>query len=385
MTNILFISPIDLDSQGGMQTSSKNMIVGLSDAGCKITIVLPAGSKWKSYRETKYYTLPASGFKLDPWYGFWFLWSNKKAIQKIISERGIDIIHIPHFDITASWVYLLKKWFAIPIVITVHGSLLNLPDYCKWKWSITEPARQILRVIPVILFEKKSIGLADKVIVVSESLSCIRKDSIVVPNAIECKLFNPNVIAVRSASARYLIICSGRISPEKGQDVLIKAVAWLPKELRDDIIVLLIGSDYPGLMQKLYRLADELNVQNIKYIPSLPYSLMPRYYKAADIIVVPSREESFGMVVLENLAMGNIIIASGVGGIPELIRDGYNGYLVEPDNPVQLAEKITDVLTSDAESMLAIRKHAIESSQKYSVESISKKIIEIYQNLLTSL
>ena len=99
-----------------------------------------------------------------------------------------------------------------------------------------------------------------------------------------------------------------------------------------------------------------------------------------DLIVQPSLSETFGIAILENMSLGNVIIASSVGGIPEIIDDGINGLLVPPANPEFLADKIIVALT-DTELREKIKRNAPIKASRFDIS----KITDRYESLLSDL
>lgn len=380
---VLVIFPFDLAGQGGAETASTTLIRGLAAAHQDLIVISPESSAWVPPANVVNIPLPFKRIN-DPWTGLLFLYRNKWAIFETVWNQHVDLIHVPYFDIPASLPYTLKKWFPkVPLVITVHGAITNQHEYCRWHWSWKEPIRQSLRVRPLLYFEKKSIAAADKVIVISNSLSFVREDAVIIPDAVDLDLFNPNIKPALIRWKKYLVICSARLSPEKGQDILIRALSFVPEQIRKDIGVIFIGNDYLTLKKELTTLAINLGVESrIAFLDPKPYAEMPGIYKAANIIVVPSRQESLGMVIIENLALGNIVIASAVGGIPEIIQNGENGWLVSPDNPKELAEIITLVLKYP-ERNIPIKKNAIETAKKYSIESVTEQTFAVYREAVS--
>ena len=178
-----------------------------------------------------------------------------------------------------------------------------------------------------------------------------------------------------------MVICPGRISPEKGQQVLIEALPRIPKEIRDNLMVLFVGNDHLKSSISLLKRSRDLDINRyVGFFGASDHTNMPVLYKSADVIVVPSLVESFGLVVLENLALGNVVVASNVGGIPELIADGVNGLLVPPGNPEELAKAIVRVLT-DTELRDRIKQNGPASAEKYNV----KNIIPLYDALISEM
>lgn len=152
-----------------------------------------------------------------------------------------------------------------------------------------------------------------------------------------------------------VIVCPGRLYPTKGQDVLIRALACLKSEGVTPQSRF-VGT---GLQLNVYQeLSAELGVsEQCTFVGAVPHAEMYREMAAAAFTIVPSRSEAFGLVNVESMSVGTPVIASAVGGIPEIIRDGVDGFLVPPDDPEALAEKIK-LLLSDPELREQMGKNA---------------------------
>lgn len=194
----------------------------------------------------------------------------------------------------------------------------------------------------------------------------------VVPNGIDCERFRPATDGERPAAitgdARLRVVFVGRMTAEKGPDVLIRAAERLG---RPDLEVLLVGSrgfarDAPlsPYEQELRRLAGEATAASgagIRFEPFVDRSALPALLRSADLLVVPSRwAEPSGLTAAEGLATGLPVIVSRVGGLPDVV--GSAGVLVEPDDPAALAEAIA-VLADDAEA----RKRMSERARAHAV------------------
>jgi glycosyltransferase involved in cell wall biosynthesis len=136
------------------------------------------------------------------------------------------------------------------------------------------------------------------------------------------------------------IVCAGRLYPSKGQDVLLRALALEPS------VHVSFAGDGPA-RATLVALAAELGVlDRCHFLGAIPRALIPALMARAVVTVVPSRDEAFGLVNIESLAVGTPVVASRVGGIPEIVRDGVEGLLVPPDDPAALAKAIHRILES---------------------------------------
>lgn len=149
-----------------------------------------------------------------------------------------------------------------------------------------------------------------------------------------------------------VILFVGRIQPLKGPDVAIRALHALG---RPDARLLIVGgasgTEGDGEMERAHQLVDELGLHDrVEFVLPQPHHILSTYYRAADVVIVPSRSESFGLVALEAAACGIPVVASAVGGLLSLVDHGETGFLVPQRDPVLFAKAIARVLD---EPMLA--------------------------------
>jgi glycosyltransferase involved in cell wall biosynthesis len=166
------------------------------------------------------------------------------------------------------------------------------------------------------------------------------------------------------------VICVGRLHPSKGQDVLIRAAALLKArvpELRVDFVG--DGPSRPDCLQ----LSRELGVQDICTFPgTLPHGEVLARMAGAAVTAVPSRAEAFGYVNLESLAVGTPVVASAVDGIVDLFHDGEEGYLVPPDDPATLADRLATLLT-DRELRTAMSEKARKRASRFELSKVIRE------------
>lgn len=150
-------------------------------------------------------------------------------------------------------------------------------------------------------------------------------------------------MAIKAASDRDdTIICAARLSESKGQDVLISALA-LGQGLLASINAEFLGEGQ--MVESLRRLAREKGVASrCHFVGRVSHEEVLARMSRAKVTVVPSRREAFGLVNIESMAVGTPLVASRVDGIPEIVRDGVDGYLVPSDDPKALAEKLGLIL-----------------------------------------
>jgi D-inositol-3-phosphate glycosyltransferase len=187
-----------------------------------------------------------------------------------------------------------------------------------------------------------------------------------------------------------MVLFVGRIEPLKGVDTLIQAMSCLQlKEKNRPVHLAIIGGD-PGAspeemtveMARLQKLCDDLMVdQTVVFLGKRDQDKLPYYYSAAELVVMPSHYESFGMVALEAMACGTPVIASEVGGLAYLVRDGETGFTIPDQEPEELCDKISWLL-NDKELHETMSARAVEYAQDYAWEKIAKQIVEVYEGLV---
>jgi D-inositol-3-phosphate glycosyltransferase len=181
-----------------------------------------------------------------------------------------------------------------------------------------------------------------------------------------------------------VVLFIGRIEPLKGIDKLMKAIARLDNH-KSKRLIILGGDEYSSKQVKeLKRLARELAIEkSVIYNGSVKQEKLPLFYSCADVCVVPSYYETFGLVTLESLACGTPVVATDVGAAGSVIEDGRNGYLVKNNDPENLAEKIGRALSRIDEN-LKDKKSIRETVKHYSWSNIARDILKKYQRVVES-
>ena len=178
------------------------------------------------------------------------------------------------------------------------------------------------------------------------------------------------------------VLFVGRIQPLKGPDVAIRALAALE---RPDAQLAIVGgsSGRNGDVQasEARALVDELGLHDqVHFIEPKPHHILSTWYRAADVGLVPSRSESFGLVALEAAACGVPVVASAVGGLLSLVDDGETGYLIEGRKPADYADAMRTIL-NDSELAASMGKAAVERAKAYTWRAAAERLRDVYADL----
>ncbi|MEM3615531.1 MAG: glycosyltransferase family 4 protein [Candidatus Methanomethylicia archaeon] len=310
----------------------------------------------------------------------------KDIINRLILSYGaivnseIDLMHfitIPYMtDFTVESITLLGRLRKIPIVINIHGIV--------YKNDFHELKRHVLKNKLAFISHIKATN-SDKIVVNSYYMKNVlsiyykipQNKVVVIPNGVDIEEFTPlgDKIYLEGDPA---ILYAGRISWEKGIDILIKAIPMIKKDLKKAKFHIVGSGPWTN---EIILLAKKLNAYPyIKFHGSFPYRYLPYIFRGADIFVLPSRVEPFGMVLLEAMACGLPVVASSVGGIPEIIKHYKNGILITPNNPTKLCQAITEIYLNNSLNK-KLSSNAIQTASKYSWENIADIYLRLYKQL----
>ncbi|MDQ3469250.1 MAG: glycosyltransferase [Actinomycetota bacterium] len=210
----------------------------------------------------------------------------------------------------------------------------------------------------------------------------------IVPPAVEHAFFAPGDRdgarrAVGLPADRRVILFVGRLQPLKAPDLAISAVAALD---RDDALLVVVGGasgtdgvDYTRRTQQLVA-ALGLGAQ-VRFVEPQPHHILSSYYRAADVVIVPSRSESFGLVALEAAACGVPVVASAVGGLLNVVHDGVTGHLVDGRDPARFGRAIAHLL-DDPLGAAAMGAAAAVRARRFTWSFTAARLRRLYTDLV---
>jgi D-inositol-3-phosphate glycosyltransferase len=216
-----------------------------------------------------------------------------------------------------------------------------------------------------------------------------------IPCGVDVDLFSPgNATAARALlglDSEWVLLFVGRPAPVKGLEVLLQALARLRTDglARADVRLVIVGGDRDSgrddEQARLRALADTLGVGGwVDFKGPQLQTALPDYYRAADLCLVPSHHETFGMAALEAMACGATVVASRVGGLATTIQHGITGVLVPPRDDAALAAAIAALL-ADTPRRHSLGRQAARWAQSYAWPSVARALVEVYDELVPGL
>jgi D-inositol-3-phosphate glycosyltransferase len=306
-----------------------------------------------------------------------------------------DVLH-SHYWLSGAVARELREHWNTPIVHMFH-TLGKMKNVVAQRPDEIEPMHRIE-------IEGQIVGFADALVAATPveeqqliELYGARSDRIhVISPGVDTERFHPIPKGyAKERIALYpdccIILFVGRIEPLKGIDNLLRAIARAIEHqpaLREKVRVPIIGGDLDRIheadeMVRLQELREELNIEDVvTFLGARDQDLLQYYYSAAEMVVMPSDYESFGMVALEAMACGTPVIASDVGGLAFLVKDGRTGYRVPARDPDALASRITRLLKNRG-LQRRIGHRAACWAEAYAWPKIANEIEALYQSVLS--
>jgi D-inositol-3-phosphate glycosyltransferase len=308
--------------------------------------------------------------------------------QKQLPKDYYSLLH-SHYWISGQLGWVVSEATGTPLIHTMHTTAkvknLNLADGEK-----PEPQVRSIGEEQVV---KAATGLiantdAEAASLVSLYDACPDRVFVVAPG-VDLQSFSPSdgKAAARErlniAPDAILLTFVGRIQPHKGPDVLLRAAAEMVSHspyLRAKLAVVIIGgaSGYINELEKLKSLAKFLKIEDIThFVDPVSRSVLPDWYRATDLVCVPSYSESFGLVALEAQACGTPVVATAIGGLRTAVSDGISGSLVDGHDPKAWSAVISRLIAEPARRLL-LSMGAIEHASHFGWEMTARKTLDVY-------
>jgi glycosyltransferase involved in cell wall biosynthesis len=330
---------------------------------------LPARERWRGVNVVR---VPARKKK----------WANHNVVELHSflrsASRNMEIRRpdwiLAHFTLPGGEV--ARRWagrFGIPYAVVLHGA--DVPDSQKGRFGAVYPL-----IKPLV---RRVWRQAARVIAVSDGLRELALRTWpegrieVVPNGVDIERFRPAEMPTVRDGGTLVVVAVARLVEIKGLQHLIAALARIPADMRSQIRLRLCGTGpYEGELRRQVREAG-LDAQ-VEFAGLVPYERIPEEFQGADMFALPSLQEGLPLSLLEAMACGLPVMASRVGGVPAVICDGENGFLI-PAGDVEKVSKAIVQLASDSILRARVSKAARHTAQSWSWDSIWER----YEALLT--
>ena len=315
----------------------------------------------------------------------------KKALS---SDQRYDLIH-SHYWLSGKVAMPVAKELKLPLVHTMH-TMARVKNLNLAEGERPEPMIRVQGETQIVAAASALTANTDAEAASLVSLYDACPDTVnVVTPGVDLYNFTPGagraaarkVIGIKADT--HVITFVGRIQPHKGPEIFIRAIAEMLSHsplLRPKLRVFIIGgaSGVNGSeVERLKELVSWLNIADvISFLPPVPRTELPNWYRAADLVCVPSYSESFGLVALEAQACGTPVVATAVGGLRTAVADGISGVLVDGHDPRAWSSVLARLLQEPQRRVL-LSMGAIEHASHFGWDATARGTLDIYDQVIT--
>lgn len=368
----------------GVVTSIQNERSFLSSRGHDV-FVFSAGSKSDAaqaadehvffFRSISFPPYPMYKLALFPYLG---------AVSRA-REKRLDVVHCHAITSMGLAARRVAGQLDLPLVGTFHTMISDAAQYVtKNQWVKSRTSKVVWRGIS-LFYKPFDVVTAPSQVTADLLVKHGVRNVTVVPNGLDVHRFSParDSQVVRTLleldDDEAMVLVAGRLGFEKNVDVVIQAAKNVLEEKKARFVVTGDGPAKASLLAlaKKCGIRDAFEFEGFVNSKALPY-----YYAAADVLVSASAFETQGLSILEAMAAGCPAVGANALAIPEAIDDGKTGFLFEPFNAGDCAEKILSVLDADSRQKSKWSKAARKKAESYSIERTGQKLLDVYEGVL---
>jgi D-inositol-3-phosphate glycosyltransferase len=318
-----------------------------------------------------------------------------EAFSAVLENEKYDVLH-SHYWISGKVAMPVAKKFGIPLAHTMH-TMARVKNMNLAEGERPEPMIRVQGETQVVAAADALIANTDAEAASLVSLyeACPDNVSVVSPG-VDLYTFTAGDgrkaarEAVGLPQDAHILAFVGRIQPHKGPEVLIRAVAEMlshSPHLRPKLITVIMGGASGsglGEVERLKDLVSWLNISDVvRFENPVPRAQIPQWYRAADLVCVPSYSESFGLVALEAQACGTPVVATAVGGLRTAVADGISGVLVDGHDP-RAWSSVLARLIQEPQRRVLLSMGAIEHASHFGWDATARGTLDIYDRIIAT-
>ncbi|MDX1813197.1 MAG: glycosyltransferase family 4 protein [Candidatus Bathyarchaeia archaeon] len=396
MAEVCFISPEYLPLSGGTGAYVYYLSRELLKLGNSTCIVTGYGESRDVKVNKQHHIFFLKSLRAPVVKSFLFAASASRKLNKLRGSFPVDITHV-NLPLVPS--FAVPSGFGRTLISTVHSTWKGEAEAIKGEpYSRLNSNEKFMVSFNWFLriFEERMLERSNRIIAVSDftrrellQYYKVKQNKIrVIHNGVDVEKFQPAQDKRKAKEAvgfnpdDTAVLSVGRLYARKGLFTLIESMPLVAKKFKN-VKFIIAGKGLSNEMRKLVSYAKKLGVKdNIVFTGYFPDKKLPRLYQAADIFAFSTFYENLPFAVLEALSTGLPVVTTNVGGIPEMIKSGRNGFLVKPSNARELADKVLYYLdhpSAASETAFLARKTILE---RFDWQLIVKKVLKVYNEVL---
>jgi starch synthase len=317
-------------------------------------------------------------------------------ISSLWRERSVSIIHTHALGRIGGIALTIAKQRRVPFVITIHGGVLDLPPQIKkdfnkpvggWEWG---------RFFGLLFQSHRLFPEADAIITCNGVEARLLQEKyphkriVVQPHGVPLEKYQHDhrdeaLNAFPQIHGKQILLCVGRIDPIKNQGWLIDQAPEIFRKHPRAMIVLAGSCTDEQYGEVIRQKIDSLGLRDrVLLTGGLPPN-DPRLiglFQEADVLVLPSKSETFGLVILEAWATGTMVLSNRTSGASTLVRDGQNGWLFDLENPQTFHEPLDQALAKSEVARRVLRRGGDEVHTEYNIGALAGRMKKLYETLI---
>jgi len=370
---IALVSPYDFAYPGGVANHIFALERHFTQMGHEVKVIAPASRAISTFGDRfipigKPRPIPTSGSIARVTISLRLA----SRIKAVLDQEKFDIIHLhePFMPMLCTAVLRFSNTANVGTFHAVHG----------------KPGYNFGRPISTIMLRRRVHKLDGKTAVSKPAMEFARKHVpgyyTIIPNGVDLDHFSPNVSPIDEfCDGKVNILFVGRLEKRKGVSYLLKAYKRVKQEISNSRLII-VG---PGtrLRGKYERQVKRSGLKDVVFVGYVSYDELPRYYETADIFCAPAIGwESFGIILLEAMAMGKPIVASNIDGYASLVTHGVEGLLVPPKDEEMLAQALITLMANESLRQEMGARGRVKAAD-YSWEHITRRVLNYYVRVLS--
>jgi glycosyltransferase involved in cell wall biosynthesis len=317
-------------------------------------------------------------------------------LPRLMRERNVSIVHTHALGRIGGIGRLAARWHNVPLVVTIHGGVLDLPPQMKkdfntpirgWEWG---------KIFGLILQSRRLLLDADAIVTCNENEARLLREQypgkrvVVQPHGVPLEVYAQDrreqaLAAFPQIRGKQVLLSMGRIDPIKNQGWLVEqAPAIFQKHPRAMLVLAGACTDeqYGEMIrQRIKSLGLEDRVLLTGGLPPNDPRLIG-LLQEAEVLLLPSKSETFGLVILEAWATGTMVLSTRTSGASTLVRDGQNGWLFDLEKPETFHEPLAQALSKSDAAQRMLRRGDDEVHAQYNLGALAARMKGLYEELI---
>ncbi len=369
---IALVSPYDFAHPGGVTNHISALERHFTRMGHEVKVIAPASRAVSTFGDRfipigKPRPIPASGSIIRITISLRLA----STIKAVLSQENFDIIHL-HEPL-------------MPMLCSAVLRFSNAPNIGTFHACDGRPGYSFGRPITTIMINRRLHKLDGRIAVSKPAMDYASKYISgyynIIPNGIDLEHFSPDVAPIEEfCDGKQNILFVGRLERRKGLKYLIKAYQRVKQEIPNSRLIVVGPGTRPRKKYEKWALRNAL--EDIVFVGYASYAELPRYYKTADVFCAPATSrESFGIVLLEAMAVGKPIVATNIDGYASVVTHGEDGLLVPPKDSRALARALVSVMSNETLRQQMGARGRLKAGE-YSWEHVAQRVFDYYVRVL---